>query len=165
MDLTLRPAREGDIPFLTAVYNQAIAAGGRSCDLDPVTEADREAFLRSHRDPRCPLFLCLRAGEVVGYAYLSPYRPGRRALATVAEISYYLDFRCHGQGIGSWLLPRMETEARRLGYETLLAILLAGNAPSLALLRKNGYQEWGRLPAVAHLADTQQDHLILGKHL
>ena len=94
-----------------------------------------------------------------------PYRPGRRALATVAEISYCLDFRCHGQGIGSWLLPRMETEARRLGYETLLAILLAGNAPSLALLRKNGYQEWGRLPAVAHLADTQQDHLILGKHL
>ena len=61
MDLTLRPAREGDIPFLTAVYNQAIAAGGRTCDLDPVTEADREAFLRSHRDPRCPLFLCLRA--------------------------------------------------------------------------------------------------------
>ena len=130
MGLTLRPAREGDIPFLTAVYNQAIAAGGRTCDLDPVTEADREAFLRSHRDPRCPLFLCLRAGEAVGYAYLSPYRPGRRALATVAEISYYLDFRCHGQGIGSWLLPRMETEARRLGYETLLAILLAGNTPA-----------------------------------
>ena len=129
MDLTLRPAREGDIPFLTAVYNQAIAAGGRTCDLDPVTEADRGAFLRSHQDPRCPLYLCLREGEAVGCAYLSPYRPGRRAL------------------------------------ETLLAILLAGNAPSLALLRKNGYQEWGRLPAVAHLADTQQDHLILGKHL
>ena len=27
MDLALRPAREGDLPFLTEVYNQAIAAG------------------------------------------------------------------------------------------------------------------------------------------
>lgn len=101
MDLVLRPAREGDLPFLREVYNQAIAAGNCTCDLDPVTEADRRAFLRAHEDPLCPLFLCLREGEAVGYAYLSPYRPGRRALETVAEVSYYLDFRCRGQGIGS----------------------------------------------------------------
>ena len=75
MDLALRPAREGDLPFLTEVYNQAIAAGNCTCDLDPVTEADRRAFLRAHQDPRCPLFLCLREGEAVGYAYLSPLSP------------------------------------------------------------------------------------------
>ena len=57
MDRTLRPAQEGDIPFLTAVYNQAIAAGNCTCGLDPVTEADREAILRSHQDPRRPFFL------------------------------------------------------------------------------------------------------------
>lgn len=102
----------------------------------------------------------------MGYAYLSPYRPGRRALETVAEVSYYLDFRCRGQASAPGLLPEMEAEARKLGYETLLAILLACNGGSLALLRKNGYREWGRVsPPPPTWAGAQVDHLIFGKQL
>ena len=44
-------------------------------------------------------------------------------------------------------------------------VLLPSNGRSLALLRKNGYREWGRLPAAAPLGGAQVDHLIFGKQL
>lgn len=165
MDLALRPAREGDLPFLTEVYNQAIAAGNCTCDTEAVTEENRRAFLAAHQDPRYPLLLCLADGEPAGCGYLSAYRPGRQAVGHVAEVSYYLDFRFHGRGIGSWLLPRLEEEARQRELSVLLAILLGSNASSLALLGKCGYREWGRLPGIVRFGESRADHLILGKFL
>ena len=62
-ELTLRPAREEDVPFLTAACSQAIAAGNGTRGTERVTEENRRTFLAAHSGPRHPLFLALRTGK------------------------------------------------------------------------------------------------------
>ena len=165
MDGVIRPAESRDLPRLTEIYNQAIRTGTCTCDLTEFTEEARLPWFREHQDPAWPLFVCELDSAAIGYAYLSPYRKGREALQHVAEISYYVDFAFHGCGVGSALMTRTVAEARRLGYRSLIAILLACNEPSIALLRKSGFTEWGRLPEIAELPGGTCSHLYYGMTL
>ena len=163
--ISLSEASAQDAPFLAKVYNQAILAGDCTCDTEPVTVEERETWIRQHAAEGYPVYLCLEDGKPVGYGYLTAYRPGRRAVAHVAEISYYLDFSAHGRHIGSRLMAALEQRAQARGVEVLIAILVGSNRPSIGLLKKFGYTEWGRLPQIVHFSSHHTDHLIYGKYL
>lgn len=164
--LSIRKAVEADVPFLTKVYNQAIADGRCTCDTESVSEAERYAWMLEHSGTsRYPIFICEDGGASVGYAYFSPYRPGRKAVAHVAEISCYLDFPMKGKQLGSYLLGEMLKTAPEFGISVLIAILLDCNQASIALLKKFGFHEWGRMPQIARLPSGSVDHLIYGLRL
>lgn len=162
---TIRKALPGDLARLTDIYNQAIADGSRTCDTRPLLPAEREAWMREHEDPQWPLYVVLAGEEIAGYACFSPYRQGRGAVRDIAEVSYYLDFRFHGRGIGSRLMTYLLSQAVQLRFRALIAILLACNPASVALLKKFGFSEWGRMPGIAALGNRQVDHLYFGKHM
>ena len=157
----IRPADSTDLCAIRDIYNQAIMAGGHTCDTEPVTCEERERWFFSHRYSRTPVFVAQLEDRAVGYVYLTPYR-GRSALQGVAEVSYYVDFRFLRQGIGSKLLAYAMEKARELEYHTLLAILLESNDGSIELLRRFGFSEWGRMPQVARLSGYTYDHLYYG---
>ena len=163
--ISLCEASAQDAPFLAKVYNQAILAGDCTCDTEPVTVEERETWIRQRAAEGYPVYLCLEDGKPVGYGYLTAYRPGRRAVAHVAEISYYLDFSAHRRHIGSRLMAALEQRAQARGVEVLIAILVGSNRPSIGLLKKFGYTEWGRLPQIVHFSSHHTDHLIYGKYL
>ena len=163
--ISLCKATAEDALFLATVYNQAILAGNCTCDTKPVTAEGREKWIYEHAADGYPVYLCLEDGKPVGYGYLTAYRPGREAVKHVAEISYYLDFSAHGRHIGSRLVAALEQQAKKQGIEVLIAILVGSNRPSIGLLKKNGYVEWGRLPQIVHFDDQHTDHLIYGKCL
>ena len=165
MDGVIRPAERRDLPRLTAIYNQAIRTGACTCDLTEFTEAERLPWFWEHQNPAWPLLVYELEGRAIGYAYLTPYRKGREALRHFAEVSYYVDFACHGRGVGSSLLASAIDAARRLDYHQLVAILLSCNGPSIALLKKFGFAEWGCLPDVAELPGGICSHLYYGKSL
>ncbi|PEN11265.1 hypothetical protein CRI94_15860 [Longibacter salinarum] len=96
---------------------------------------------------------------------MSPYRSGRAALRRATEVSYYVDARCRRQGIGSALMDRALTAAPGLDFDTVIAILLAGNDASIGLLLRFGFSEWGRLPDLAVFGEDRYDHLIYGCHV
>lgn len=161
----MRPAREYDAGFIASVYNEAIAAGDCTCDTVPVTVQNRLDWIASHPPGEYPIFICEDDGRPVGYSYITPYRPGRLAVRHVAEVSYYLSFSAHGRRIGSYMLEQTEKEAAARGIKVLVAILLASNAPSVGLLKKFGYLEWGRLPGIVDFGGRRVDHLVYGKYL
>jgi len=162
---TIHKATATDLPRLTEIYNQAIEAGKCTSDTETVSVDERRRWFDDHQSDRFPLWVCETDGKVSGYVYLSAYRNGRSALRDVCEVSYYLAFGCHGQGIGSRLLAHAIEEARQRGFKHMIAMLLSANTASLALLKKFSFAEWGNMPHIARFGEVTYSHLYWGRSL
>lgn len=175
MKFRIRRAVLEDLESLTEIYNQAIVRGCCTCDTEVFTPDQRQGWFEEHNNSRYPLFAVVSVGVggdgvgdgelVVGYAYYSPYRVGRRAVEHVAEISYYLANDIQGQGCGSFVMEFLLANASSLGFSELLTILLANNSASIALLEKYGFERWGCLPGIVHIGGERIDHLYYGRSL
>ena len=125
--MNLRIANENDWERVIEIYNQATLADYCNADIEPVTVNSRKEWFLKHSPKEYPIFIVEKNNETIGWCSLSPYRHGRKALSTVAEISFYLDFQFKGQGIGTWLVSRVIDKAKSFGFNNLIAILLDRN--------------------------------------
>ena len=82
-----------------------------------------------------------------------------------AEVSIYLASTHHGKGVGSTMLSEAIRMAPTLELESLLGFVFSHNQPSLSLLRKHGFIEWGRLPGIARMGERRYSVSILGLKL
>jgi phosphinothricin acetyltransferase len=158
----IRKANIADLPALKNIYNQAINARFCTGDLDCFTKEERLAWFELHNNKKTPIFVYEMDDIILAYSYISAYRPGRLAFEGIGEISYYVDFNYHGKGIGSKLVEHMLSEAPKLGYKHLLAILLDCNVSSIFLLEKHGFARWGKLPDIANIESKICSHLYYG---
>lgn len=164
MNYIIRPGKETDVPRLTEIYNMSIEKGKITADMDKLSLENRLIWFSGFTD-RHPIFVIEVDSKVLGYCYLSPYRPGRRALDSVVEISYYLDLDYTSMGLGSLLMENTLSVAKILGYKTVVAILLSSNTPSIGILEKFGFSKWGEIPQAANYGDDWYSHLYYGKKL
>ena len=161
----IRFAEAVDLPRIVEIYNQAILTQKVTGDIATFSVEQRRPWFDQHDRDRYPLYVCEdEAGEITGFLSLSPYRD-RPAMSRTAEVSYYVDYACHHQGIGSKLMEAALKDCARLGKQVLVAVLLEWNEPSLKLLQKFGFKKWGYLPDVAELSDQLCGHLIYGRKL
>jgi phosphinothricin acetyltransferase len=163
--MPIRISEERDWPEIVAIYNQAIETHGATADLTPVSVQSRRAWFEAHADPRFPIYVDEASGKIRGWCSVSPYRPGRAALEKTAELSYYVhaDFRC--KGVATGLIGHAIAGCRGDGFRNVFAILLGGNAASIAVLSKLKFELWGCLPGVAEIDGTEIDHLYFGKKI
>lgn len=161
--MRIRHATSDDLPALVTIYNQAVALRGATADLEPVDVDSRRDWFALHSPDDYPLWIAEIDGASVGWCSLSPWRPGRGALRGAAEISYYVADGNRGTGIGSALIRHAHAAAAELGFRILFALLLDVNRPSVALLEKFGYAEWGRLPGAVAIDGVVSDHLVYGR--
>jgi len=146
--MNIRKATTDDLEAINVIYNESVPSHRSTADTEPYTREEREAWFRGHDPDLFPVFIVEEGGMVIGYFSFSPYRPRRNGLRYAAEISYYLGSKYHGRGIGSKLLDHAVRVAPEYGFRSLIAILLGHNEPSIALLRKFGFTEWGRMPGI-----------------
>jgi L-amino acid N-acyltransferase YncA len=159
----IRIAALADLPRLVEIYNQAIASHTATADTIPFSVETRRGWFDAHTADVYPIHVCENEhGLVAGYLTISTYR-NRPALARTAEVSYYVDYSQHGQGIGSALLQHALEDAHRIGKKVYLAFLLEGNTRSLRLLEKFGFERWAYLPQVAELPGGLSGQFIYGK--
>lgn len=163
--MLIRTATSDDWPRIIEIYNHAVSAGRCTADTTPMTVADRRDWLEQHTGDRFPIHLVLVNNLIAGWCSLSPYRPGREALAGVAEISYYIDRDYRRQGFADTLMKDAIAYAEQHGFKHLIAILLDLNTASLALLKKHGFRQWGELPGIADFGDLICGQFIYGKKL
>jgi L-amino acid N-acyltransferase YncA len=163
--MNIRLAGQKDLGRIDEIYNQAIALKMATADTTPYTRSERSAWFAVHSPEEFPAYVALEGEKVVGYMTLTAYRPRREALKYAVEVSYFVDEDYRGKGIGSKLLEFGLLKASDLGYKFVIAILMGHNEPSIRLLKKYGFSEWGRLPEIAIYDDSWYDHLLYGMKL
>ena len=160
-EMIVRFARRHDLPRLTEIFNQSVLAHSTAV-LEAVTVAERQSWFDEHTSDQYPILVVELEDTVLGYLYLSPYRPGRSALIHTAEVSYFVDFEYHQQGVGSRLLKHCVERCPSLGIKSLFAILLETNTASIGLLKKHGFQQWAHLPWVAEIEGVEVGQVYYG---
>jgi phosphinothricin acetyltransferase len=143
---TLRPAREQDLPAVTAIYNDAVARTTATFDVEPKTLDEQRAWFARHGAAH-PIVVAEDGGRVVGWASLSPWSD-RCAYARTAEVSVYIEEAARGRGLGGLLLDEILARGRAAGIRQVLARVVAGNEASLRVHARRGFREAGILRRV-----------------
>lgn len=157
----IRNAVESDLPAIVAIYNHAIAAHTITADVEPVTVESRLDWFHSYSD-NYPLWVLERDNQVAGWLGFKVYY-GRAAYRSTVEFSLYVAPEFQRQGVGQTLLSYAIDHAPKLGISTLLAVVFAENQPSVTLLKKFGFEQWGYLPQVARSWGMDHDVILLGR--
>lgn len=163
--MKIRIAEKSDLTRIDEIYNQAIALGQKTADLKPWEIEKREQWFYEHNSDFYPIYVYEIENEVVDYASISAYRPGREALKQTAEISIYIDNRYQYVGIGKQILKFVENDCRRIGVKTLFAIIIDSNVNSIRVMEKLGYIKWGHLPKIAIFNNIEVGHVYYGKRV
>jgi len=163
--MELRTATSADWPRIIEIYNHAVSDGHCTADIEMQTVDGRRDWLLQHSRKRYPIRLAIEDGIIIGWCSLSPYRPGRKALAGVAEISYYIAREHRGKGVANLLMDDAIAYAEANDFTHLLAILLDTNIVSLNLLKKYQFLQWGQLPGIVDFGSSICGQYIYGKKL
>ncbi len=161
-NILVRFADVGDLPKIVKIYNQAIEAGNATAHTKTFSVDDRMEWFKQFSTTSYPIYIIEFNDNVAGYGHLSAYRPGRKALDKTAEISFYLDYQFHRKGLGNVLIQHIMSDCKRVHKETLLAILYHTNQGSISLLKKAGFEEWGKFPNVIEQRGQRFDHVVYG---
>ena len=160
--MNIRIAKLEDLEAIIEIYNQAIAAGQKTADIMPVTAHDRKNWFEAHTPNKYPILVAEKGDVIVGYLNIDSYRSGRMALRHTAEVSYFVHFEHHRQGVASNLLKHAIDMCPSLQLKTLFALLVDSNQNSIGLLEKYGFEKWGHMPRVAEFDGIEFGHLYYG---
>ena len=161
--MIIRPAEPRDLKAIVDLHNTVIVEGATAHGAPFELESRRDWL--EQRAPDRPLVVAESAGAIVGWGEFSDYRSGRRALARTAELSYHVHPDHRRKGIATALITHLMERAPGLGIHVVIAILLATNTASVAVLERLGFARWGELPEVAELDGVAIDHLYYGRRL
>lgn len=159
-EVTIRPATEADVAPLTDVYNDVIATSDAIWLDEPVTVADRLAWLRSLRDDDACLVATDAAGTFLGYAACFPFREKSGYWPTV-ELTILLAADARGHGIGALLLQALIDHAAAVGRRAMVAGIDAANVGSIRFHERFGFREVARMPGVGRKDGRPVDLVLL----
>jgi len=165
MDHVIRDARREDLPFMTGILNQLIAATTVVWSLSPTTLEARTTWLEERRARGFPVLVAEEAGgSLLGFASFGDFRPWEGYAGTV-EHSVYVDAPARRRGVGRALLASLIDRAETRGLHAMVGGIEASNGASLALHAALGFREVGRLPEVGRKFDRWLDLVFVERLL
>jgi phosphinothricin acetyltransferase len=157
----IRPATPDDLRPIVGLYNWAVNQTFATIDSEPLDTEEAQAWWDEHGS-RSKLLVCVDDTGLIGWARLLPWK--QRGY-DVVESLVYVDPVHHSQGIGTALLRELITEARGLGYLTIVASIAKDNRAGLALYSKLGFENVGTIRNAAHKFDRWMDITLVQRAL
>ncbi|MDQ0395912.1 GNAT family N-acetyltransferase [Labrys monachus] len=162
--MTIRSATEADLPAILAIYNDAVLHSTAIWNWTVADLANRQAWFEARRAQAYPVLVAEEEGAVLGYASYGDWRPFDGYRYTV-EHSVYVAEPARGRGIGRALLAALIAAATAGGKHVMLGGIDAANEASLALHRRLGFVETGRMPQVGQKFGRWLDLVFMQKML
>lgn len=163
--VVLRDARLLDAPACAGIYAHHVRHGFATFDTEPPSAGRFAQRIAEVGAAGWPWLVAesQRAG-VVGYAYATQLRdrPGYRF---ACEDSIYVAQDWRGRGVGRALLAELVARCAALGFRQMIAVVGGGEPASLALHRRLGFAEVGRLRAVGWKLGAWRDSVYLQRSL
>jgi L-amino acid N-acyltransferase YncA len=151
----VRTATAADLSGAAAIYDEEVASGISTFDLEPPAVSYWEHHLAS-TEPGDHFLVADDGGEIVGFAYSSAYRP-RPAYRLTRESSVYLTRRCRGHGLGRRMYDDLLARMRTDDIHVVLALVALPNPASIALHETCGFQHLGTMREVGRKFDRWVD--------
>lgn len=164
--LLIRPSRDGDVEAMLAIYRRHIRRGvsdnvEETGMPEPDDLRDRRKNLRSHRLPH---LVAIYGGEVVGYAYVVPFRK-RPAYRYTVKHSIYVHHEHLGRGIGRALMQELIDACAAAGFRQMIGYIDGENTASLKMHEKFGFSSAGLLRGVAYRYGRWSDSVMVQRSL
>jgi L-amino acid N-acyltransferase YncA len=161
----VRPAAVEDLEAIAGIFARYVVESVATFEEVPPTVAHWRRQLDDLAARLLPFLVAEVGGEVVGYAYASPWRP-KPAYRYTVEDTVYLAPEWTGKGLGRLLLDELLAACAKVGVRQMIAVVAdTGDPTSAALHYACGFVEAGRLQAVGRKHDRWVDTLLLQRDL
>jgi len=163
--ILVRDAGDTDIEAVQRIYAFYVLHGLATFEESPPAVDEllrrRQAILSAG----LPYLVALVDEQVVGFAYASSYRP-RPAYRHTVEDSVYVADGLHGRGIGSALLSALIEHCEAGDWRQMMAVIGdSGNAASIALHKRFGFEHAGTLKSVGFKLGQWVDTILMQRAL
>ncbi len=163
--VSIRPAGLDDIPAITRIYDQAVAQGTASFELESPDQAEMARRMRALLDGGFPYLAAEIDGALAGYAYAGHYRT-RPAYRFSVEDSVYIAPHAQRRGVGRALLDRLIVESESRGFRQMIAVIGdSAQTSSIELHRAAGFRMVGTFENVGYKFDRWLDSVLMQRTL
>ncbi|MFD5202420.1 GNAT family N-acetyltransferase [Streptomyces sp. NPDC058375] len=161
----IRPAAPADLDAVAEIYTYYVRHTVITFEETPPPAAAWHQRLDDLAARSLPFLVAALSGEVVGYAYAAPWRP-KPAYRHTVENSIYLAPDRTGRGLGGALLEALLTACAGAHVRQMIAVIAdTGTDASVALHRRYGFTDAGRLAAVGYKHDRWIDTVLMQRTL
>ncbi len=161
MKKEIREFEKQDLDACYEIYRYYVLNSVWNLDLKPDS---REAFLKSIQDnPDFPFLVAVVDDQVIGYATAHHYRP-KDGYQHAAELTLYFREGPHF-GLASQIADALSSVLKRQNVRLEIGCITASNERSVAMNRRRGFEEYGRLKEAAWKNGAYHDVLWMKRSL
>ena len=165
-NIVIRMANELDAEALLAIYTPYVLHTAITFEyVVPTLEDFKKRIQKTLR--KFPYLVAVREKEIVGYAYVSPFKE-RAAYDWAVETSIYIKEECRESGIGTKLYLALEEILKRQNIINLNACIAYPNPGSIRFHEQLGYQTVAHFTKCGYKLDTWHDMIwmekMIGEH-
>lgn len=144
MQIIIRPAEAKDLPGILEIINHNILHSTAVYDYEPKSFVDMQTWFEERQQDGYKVIVAEHDSKVAGYAAYGIFKPKKGYQYTV-EHSVYVSESFHGKGIGKLLMAELITLAKAEGIHSMIGVIDADNASSIAFHKQFGFTETGFL--------------------
>ncbi len=157
-----RLAKEKDLPHILDIYNYYVKNTSLAFDTETRDLRKGKIWFNNH-DDRHPIIVD-NSMPINGWASLSEWS-SHGGYQLTAELTIFVENKCHGKGIGKKLFSDIINRAKNLGYHCIISRITEGNEISRKIHEKARFRYIGIMKEVGKKFDKWLDVHIYQKIL